>query len=271
MFHRFSLAAIAALTLAGCQTTTTGTNQTTGPDTQTANGLAPVSDLFGIENATDVSFDLDTLTLTVDGTDYDLTEQPALAHGVFDYYGVSGNTHSVAMFGTSASGRTGAGVAYIASGGQGIFYQRIGQTVLPTKGTATFNGDYIATVDAQSAILDILGDAELTADFSASTISGSITNRQSWARNLTPPTQSSATVDDVTLQTTAITATGSFAGTATGGDYNDATSTSVSTTGRYEGVIGGGTGNEVVGGVVIEHDNTNNVHDMTEFGAFVAN
>tara|TARA_R100000322_G_scaffold5079_2_gene3873 strand:- start:4591 stop:4923 length:333 start_codon:yes stop_codon:yes gene_type:complete len=50
-------------------------------------------------------------SLTVDGRDHNLTERPSLAHGVFDDYGMSGNTHSVAIFGTSASWRTGAGVA----------------------------------------------------------------------------------------------------------------------------------------------------------------
>lgn len=271
MIARILFAAGLALALAACQTTTSTTPTTQGPTTTQA-GLAATADLFGLEGATDVSFDLDTLTLTVDGKNFDLKEASELAHGVFDYYGVSGNSHSVAMFGTSPSGRTGAGVAYIASsGGQGIYFQRVGQTVLPTSGTATFNGDYIATVDANSAILDISGDATLTADFAASTISGQITNRQDWYRNIVPLTRGGSTIDDVTLQETAITGTGTFAGTATGGDFNQGTSTSISTSGSYAGVIGGATGDEVAGGLVIEHDNTNALFDMTEIGAFVAN
>ncbi|MEE9389385.1 MAG: hypothetical protein V3U96_12335 [Paracoccaceae bacterium] len=153
-----------------------------------------------------------------------------------------------------SNGQSDMGLAY-------TYYQG-GET--PTSGTSgTFNGNYAATyilsTDAGGSSQTISGDAQLIVDFSAGTITGSITNREADISLLLNPA-----VADVTFTPTGISDFG-FSGTTTGGEITGGTTT---TAGTYSGIFDGAGAEQVIGGIAIVHD----VGGVTyyEAGAFIA-
>jgi len=138
----------------------------------------------------------------------------------------------------------------------GVHVARLGETVLPIRGFATFVGQYGGVFVDTDLVLtgSIRGDAELTADFTSASISGEITNRSG----------TGFTADDIVLLPTAITSAGAFSGTTTGGDLVGVTT---ALTGEYVGLIVGATGNEGVGGLNLRHLAA--AGTLIEIGAFV--
>ena len=124
------------------------------------------------------------------------------------------------------------------------FLNRLETPNLPTSGTASFSGDYsgvyFANMEEDSVWMDnITGDATLDANFSDSTVSGSIINRDS---------VESGDLDNVTLSASSI-SNGAFSGTASGGGDGDGNY--VASDGTYEGMFTGAVGSEVIGSINI--------------------
>ena len=141
------------------------------------------------------------------------------------------------------------------------FLNRLETPNLPTSGTASFSGDYSGVVfendDEDSVWHDIItGDATLDANFSDSTVSGSIINRDS---DLTGDR------DNVTLSVSSI-SNGAFSGTASGGGGGD--DNYVASDGTYEGMFTGADATEVIGSINIPM--TSDSHVGFEMGIFIA-
>jgi hypothetical protein len=148
------------------------------------------------------------------------------------------------------------------------FLNRLETPNLPTSGTASFSGDYSGVVfendDEDSVWHDIItGDATLDANFSDSTVSGSIINRDS---DLTGDR------DNVTLSVSSI-SNGAFSGTASGGGGGDAGpgfsgANFVRGDGTYEGMFTGADASEVIGSINIPM--TSDGYSGFEMGIFIA-
>jgi len=180
----------------------------------------------------------DEVVLTVDGVEEARWANDSPVGGFASY--IDGT--NVALYAETISGN---GAVFVVSSATvdldlaGVQVARLGETDLPSSGSATFNGEYAGIFIDEDlvAVAVIEGDAELTADFGSATISGDITNRVSFG----------SSAEDILLLPTAITSAGAFSGTTTGGEFTGATTSN----GEYVGLIVGDTGNEVVGGLTI--------------------
>lgn len=156
----------------------------------------------------------------------------------------------------------------------GLFYRRIGETDLPTAGSATLTGDYFATlIDPSSGGsflgLGFQGDLSLIADFEAETVAGTVTNRELINILEFIALGESSLADMTFAETDLVTANGSFAGTVTGGSLTAGGNTStVSATSRYEGLIAGSDATEAVGATRVLH--TIEDTQFIEVGSFAA-
>ena len=142
------------------------------------------------------------------------------------------------------------------------FLNRLETPNLPTSGTASFSGDYsgvyFGNEDEDSVWWDnITGDVTLDANFSDSTVSGSITNRIN--------DFAGAVRGDVALSVSSI-SNGAFSGTASGGGggYDN----KVASDGTYEGMFTGADATEVIGSINIPM--TGDSYVGFEMGIFIA-
>ena len=147
------------------------------------------------------------------------------------------------------------------------FLNRLETPNLPTSGTASFSGDYsgvyFANKEEDSVWWDIItGDVTLDANFSDSTVSGSIINRDS---------VESGDLDNVTLSASSI-SNGAFSGTASGGGGGDGDGNYVASDGTYEGMFTGADATEVIGSINIPmtDDDGEDPIDGFEMGIFIA-
>ena len=148
------------------------------------------------------------------------------------------------------------------------FLNRLETPNLPTSGTASFSGDYsgvyFANMEEDSVWMEIItGDVTLDANFSDSTVSGSIINRDS---DLTGDR------DNVTLSVSSI-SNGAFSGTASGGGGGDggpgfSGANFVRGDGTYEGMFTGADASEVIGSINIPM--TSDGYSGFEMGIFIA-
>jgi hypothetical protein len=143
------------------------------------------------------------------------------------------------------------------------FLNRLETTNLPTSGTASFSGDYsgvyFANKEEDSVWWDIItGDVTLDANFSDSTVSGSIINRDS---------DETGDRDNVTLSVSSI-SNGAFSGTASGGGGGSPNGIYVVSDGTYEGMFTGADASEVIGSINIPM--TNDRYSGFEMGIFIA-
>jgi len=233
---------VAAFALASCGG---GSNSTTRDV-----GILPSGFAATLDGATD------EVVLTLDGVEVArLPNTGAAAPGFTGYMDGS----ELALYAETISGD---GAVFVVSsstanlGLAGVQVARLGDTDLPSSGSATFNGDYAGLFvdETLQAFTVTTGDAQLTADFGNASISGEITNRVV-----------GGAADDVQLLPTAITSAGAFSGTATGGGIPGST---VVSSGAYVGLIVGDTGTEIVGGLTITHVGLADF--FYEIGGFVA-
>jgi hypothetical protein len=147
-------------------------------------------------------------------------------------------------------------------------HSRIGATDLPNSGSATFTGTYAGVLNSPSGSVIfyervglIRGDATLTADFDAATISGRITDRID-SRGIT--------YNPLDLTQSGIDPTDGSFGASTSGGLSTQPGY-ISASGSYEGLIVGAQGQETVGGVTLEHGvNSTGLLPYVEMGGFVA-
>jgi len=249
---------VAAFTLAACGGGGGGSDSTALPSTTRDVGVLPPGFVATLDSATD------EVVLTVGGAEVARLPNTGSAGAEFTRYA---DGTDAALYAATISGD---GAVFVVSsptvnlGLAGVQVARLGETVLPGSGSATFNGAYESIVVRATdlSLVPIVGagviqgDAQLTADFASASISGAITNRVFGV---------GGAGDDIQLLSTAITAAGAFSGTTTGGDIFGATAL----TGEYVGLIVGDTGNEVVGGVSVTQ--VFGVADiLIEIGGFVA-
>lgn len=179
-----------------------------------------------------------------------------------DGFRVYGEGDAIIVRGVTDSG---AGTVYAlrdAFDGAEYSLERIGDTILPTSGSATYTGGYsglLADLDNNLVNLgQINGLATLTADFANASIGGEITDRVNG---------DGRDFDDLILTTTSLDmTTGAFDNTTEGGvlvglDYDTAE-------GSFNGLIVGANGNEIVGGVQVIHEDTERT-TILETGGFV--
>lgn len=142
--------------------------------------------------------------------------------------------------------------------GQYAKYSRDSSSVLPTSGIGVYNGHYRGTIGADGlsynghtagAVVGVQGISQLTAQFGAQTISGTISSRST----LLATGAAGTALGDVTLSSSSISSNGQFGASATDG----------SATGTYEGLIGGANGNGVAGALNLTHSG-----GFTELGVF---
>jgi len=256
--------------LAGCLSLKAPTGGSTPPPTPAAlTGDVPLS-------ATDGT----PVTVALHGTTISSTvRRPSLDNGNFAAFDNGASPTAFGHFGTTASGNMSAAVAVQSSPYDvATTYARTGSVSMPTTGSATFTGKYVGNYRG-SQLSMVTGDATLSVDFGAGTISGAIINRQfgtisngavvppntlPW-----PPSPPEGTMNDITLNSATIDSTGAFSGTISGGTdmYGG---TVFFSNGTYEGLIGGGgsSPNEVVGS--ISRDDGMSTGSHTEYGVFYA-
>lgn len=143
----------------------------------------------------------------------------------------------------------------------GSIFERSGDTVMPTSGTANYTGNYVAWMSTQTnfdAIYLIVGASSFDVDFVTGLIDGMITDRNDSYRPFI--TLADLKLEEVTFSD------GAFFGTTSGGAYNDGVSTV--SAGEYGGLFTGNTGQEIVGGIQVLH--VNNGLALIESGAFIA-
>ena len=138
--------------------------------------------------------------------------------------------------------------------------ERVGDTTVPNSGTASFAGDYVAfyyEIEDEDPVYfeNPTGTVLMTADFGAATISGSITDRETYG---TP-------MDDVIFDPATISG-GSFSGTTSGGGNPQY----IASAGTYSGLFTGSGADEVVGAVSIPLFDDVEGQNGFELGVFVA-
>lgn len=260
--YKLLIPASAALVLSGCN-----------PETLDGPMVEPKVQRFGnLSDDITVAFDEagDTVLVTTNGppvsaaravaTSFELTRESEYDTGAFAGYVNTGQASAGHLAQTSSGGGY-AGVVISASlgGMAGGEFGRIGETTLPASGSAQFTGSYAGWFVGDAGYIPanhLGGDVALMADFDSNQISGAITNRTI--------SDSPFELEDLMLNATEING-GEFAGTTSGGVYTypDATVSN----GKYSGMIVGADGQEIVGGVTMEHD-FDGVY--LEVGAFVA-
>ncbi len=254
-----TIAGFAALT--ACQTTTNAASVNLSPATATAGAAMTGTVTASANNG-------DAVTITIDGsTIAGVTRDTNLDRGAFRAFTRIDATASQPLptnlmeLGHSGDTADGAMSASIASSSgwspngfkQAATYARNGSTSMPTSGTATLSGKYVGSWGSadsgQEDIYGVTGDTTLTADFGASTIAGTITGRKMIRYDGTEPKDYA----DVTLGAASISADGTYAGTATGGIWdNGAGDTVTDVSGSWAGMIGGATGNQAAGVVRLD-------------------
>jgi len=222
--------------------------------------VAAASSTIGTEPAT-ATFDSSsqTLTMVTDGGATVNFGMPGFTSRDFLIYNINDG------FARLAETEDGGGFVILAAGdvADGIATQeirRIGVTNLPTEGSVEYAGSYIALVvmtDGTDPFNSTVGDADLTVDFAASEVSGSITGRTTGMEPL----------DDVTFQIAALGADGAFSGAT---DQVSATiSSNTSTgTGTYTGMITDADASSAVGTLTIDYAG-GTWNGATELGIFV--
>jgi len=236
---------VAAFTLASC-----GGGSNPATSTTRDIGILPSGFAATLDDATD------EVVLTIDGVEV------ARLVNTADFFGtgftVYAEDDAVTLYAETISGD---GAVFVVQspaadlGLAGVQVTRLGETDLPSGGSATFSGAYAGFLVNTNLgpAGSIRGDVQLIADFASASISGDITNRSGGA-------------DDMLLTSAAITSAGAFSGTTTGGDFQGAGTSALD--GSYTGLIVGATGNEVVGGLSITH--IFGADTLTEIGGFVA-
>ena len=142
-------------------------------------------------------------------------------------------------------------------------HERLGDTVLPRSGGATFEGGYMGVLGEATTLAHrgfVTGTVSLTAAFDRMTISGTIAGRiNDSERNFDPLDLTESAIDP---------RDGSFGGPTARGRQIDLPGFD-GATGRYGGLIVGATGEAVVGSVEVTHQRFG-VDAIREWGAFVA-
>jgi hypothetical protein len=196
--------------------------------------------------------------------------------GSFKSY--SDSTNAVWADGSS-SGDVGALLLLVpaASGGgstgqvAGVYFSRNSDGTIPNSGSASFSGSYagfLSTGDASHLYDLVRGDASLSVDFGAGTVSGSITNREYFDSTTDTTQPADGTLNDLTLSNGTFGSNGTYSGDATGGEISGTDTTS---NGGFVGLFGGDNGKETAGAVQIDHsENSTSSDAAVETGAFVA-
>jgi hypothetical protein len=179
----------------------------------------------------------------------------------FRQYWKSGTGTAVRAETVSGSGTV---LIWLGMGRSGTVLSRLSDTELPRSGSAEFAGSYFGSLVDESGgtrYFGIEGDVALAADFAAATISGAVTGRSVLGTAAAPLVLGQTGIVD-----------GAFAGAATGGELGRSVIFSfmpgtTTAPGSHSGLFTGATGQEIVGGVVIPHDEAGRA--LTEVGAFV--
>jgi len=277
----FILIAVAGLSACGGSTTSVGPPPTTpiaGGVPGTTGGSTVTGTAHGVANGNPVAMTIGGTPITglVRDTTYDKGVLKAFVQSEVDPITTSTfSNREAGHSGVSSTGAMSASVMntdFTSAGGilRGANYARVSGGTMPTTGTGTFTGDYAGGMSASNySALIVTGDVTLNADFGASTISGSITNRHGWTN--IDPVAANGPFADVNLGSTAIEADGSFSGTATGGEFVPY-GTVTSNNSTFQGLIGGATGTEAAGAVklLINYDDGTFIRNTTEVGVFIA-
>jgi len=214
-----------------------------GPTTVTKNNLTNVAGTAG---------NTSIVVSGLSGSAATYTRVPTLNNGPFAAYArtVGGTIYIVYLAqdsGVEAS--FGGEVNNAGKGVRGALFKRTATLVLPTTGTASYNGSYAGIVQttATNDSFAVSGNVNIQADFATNRVNGTITNRRSGATPFAAVTLSPSTLD-------------------TSGKYAGSASNTIGATGTYAGIIAGGTANQTAG--VLELNTTGGV--SRETGAFIA-
>ncbi len=136
--------------------------------------------------------------------------------------------------------------------------------LLPSSGSATFAGVYAGFTSTRR----INGDAQLSVDFGAGVVEGSITNRLFRFR---PDNvfDGSNDLTNIRLEEASITSSGTFSGTAANGQIVNGQEVWNPASGSYDGVFGGDNTSEVAGTVTLLHRSASG-SSIQEVGGFLA-
>ncbi len=243
MRSKFFGIAIMSIAISGCGGGGGALPVTLGPTTVTKNNLTNVVGTVG--NATIVASGLPGGAATY-------TSTPALNNGPFAAYSrtVGGTIYIVYLAqdsGVEAS--FGGEVNNAGKGVRGTVIKRTATLVLPTTGTASYNGSYAGIVQttATNDSFAVSGNVNIQANFATNRVNGTITNRNSGATPFAAVTLSPSTLD-------------------TSGRYAGSASNTLGTTGTYAGILAGGSANQTAG--VLELNTAGGV--SRETGAFIA-
>jgi hypothetical protein len=261
-----STSLILAVCLSGCG----GGSDDPGPHVLTPNALAPVAVRDGLNTAAGLRTtvrggpgDVMAVTYTSPGltsiTLIAVDDTAPAVPGFKGYRSVFGDL--VIVRGDAETWAAHAGI--FANDGFERLHERIGDTVLPTSGSATFTGSYmglISDISDHSYRGYITGDTEMFADFDAVTMQGQITNRIN---------TSNRAFDTLIFPARPIDPSdGRFGGETQGGiliglpDFDGAR-------GVYSGLVVGPAGQTAVGSVVLVHERSG-VATLRETGVFAA-
>ncbi len=245
-------AGLSALALAGCAGGSGAGDPTYGPAGLFVGNGPPVS----------VTYDDDTLTIS-DGTDDVTLERAPDVAQLARFRGYFATNQATGVVATTQSGE---GAVWIMSwrekGLEGTYHTRLGDTQLPTGGSASYSGEYAAilTTTVNTVYGPVLrGDVTLDANFADNTISGLITERRA--------VNGIVNLEDTELRPGMI-GNGAFSGETSGGRALGTPFITRVGDGSYQGLFTGPDGEEAVGSVVIPH--MFGSAQMTERGAFVA-
>lgn len=267
------------MVLASCGPEVTGTPVVVDPPVVVEPPVEPVVYAPEVQQFGDIPSDVtveivgNRVVLTNGVNTIFLARHEAKDAGVFKAYAddtAASPSYSHAFFAETSSGGgyAGVGISKTTSDLGGIIggeYGRLSDTELPETGSATFTGQYVGEIailpnynlgaSFTGDVEPITGDVELIADFDGNEISGAITNRA----------QSGRTPDDVILHSTSI-QNGGFSGRTSGGILVPAGSANTASDGTYSGMFVAADGQEIVGGVQIEHQSGNT---RIESGVFI--
>lgn len=143
-------------------------------------------------------------------------------------------------------------------GASGTRLVRLTDTTVPTRGAATYLGEYAGSYGGGG--FNVSGDVRLTADFQQSLISGGITNRQLAGANIGGRPAEHLVLAEATI------VDGAFSGDISGGRDLFLTQ---EPTGSYEGMIVGENGEGAIGAVRVVHNNGDE-EPAVEWGLFLA-
>ncbi len=132
---------------------------------------------------------------------------------------------------------------------------------VPTRGTATFNGQAsgLVSIDGPSSDLSFSGTTTLNADFNAKTITGSVTNiitRTLDGTTISGTTTTTGSMNNINFTNGGISGTG-FNGTATPATNTGQTLNIGGTTGQFNGTFFGPNASEAAGSFTLTRDGLN--------------